>query len=72
MNELLSPVKRLVEWLRRHLRFRRGADLSLVDVGFSLTVANGLVPLQNTKRKGEREINGGRGEKDTKWRESIS
>lgn len=25
---------------------RRGVDLSLVDVGFSFTVANGLVPLQ--------------------------
>lgn len=41
-------------------RYRGGPDLSLVDVGFSLTVANGLVPLQKRMRKGEREINVGR------------
>lgn len=32
-----------------------GADLSLVDVGFSFTVANGLVPLQQKERN--REMN---------------
>lgn len=38
-----------------HLRYRRGADLSLVDVGFSLTVANGLVPLHDANRRRHRE-----------------
>ena len=39
-------------------RCKRGPDLSSVIVGFSLTVANGLVPLQKRRmRKGEREIN---------------
>lgn len=51
-NKLSSSMKFVfVSGLRCHLRYKRGADLSLVDVGFSFTVANGLVPLRIKKKK---------------------
>lgn len=53
-NGLSSSMKAFVSGLRCHRRFTCGADLSSVDVGFSLTVANGLVPLQNKKNVKER------------------
>lgn len=54
-------MKAFVSTLRCHLRCKRGADLSLVVVGFSLTVANGLVPLQHTG-KDKKKKKGFRGE----------